>query len=75
MNAAPAIFDHYIYIGNRTDSSQGHPDPGVLVVDIANPAAPQVVGEIGAPFEGNIGETSRELRVWPEQHMRARGRT
>src|SRR5262249_53449395 len=32
MNAAPAIYDHYIYIGNRTDGSQGHPDPGVLVV-------------------------------------------
>jgi hypothetical protein len=41
----------------------------VLVVDIANPAAPQVVGEIGAPFEGNMGETSRELRVWPEERL------
>jgi hypothetical protein len=27
------------------------------------------VGEIGQPNEGNVGETSRELRVWPQQKL------
>lgn len=69
MNAAPAIYDHYLYVGNRTDGSPGHPYPGVLVLDIADPANPEVLGQIGPPDEGNIGETSRELRVWPEQRL------
>jgi hypothetical protein len=69
MNAAPAIYDHYVYVGNRTDGSPQHPRPGVLVVDIADPANPAVVGEIGPPNEGNVGETSRELRVWPQKRL------
>lgn len=69
MNAAPAIFDHFVYIGSRTDGQAHHPHAGVLVVDVADPAKPKVVGEIGPPDEGNIGETSRELRVWPEQKL------
>jgi len=67
MNAALAIAGHYAYVGSRTDGT--HPNAGVLVVDIANPAAPRVVSQIGPPAEGNIGETSRELRVWPRQHL------
>jgi hypothetical protein len=69
MNAAIAIGGHYAYIGNRADGSEGHPHPGVLVVDIGDPSELQVVGEIGSPGEGNPGETSRELRVWPEQDL------
>lgn len=75
MNAAPALYNDagtgrtFIYVGSRTDSSAGHPNPGVLVVDTTNPASPQVVSEIGAPHEGKIGETSRELRVWPEAKL------
>jgi len=69
MNAAPAIFGDYVYIGNRTDGSEGHERPGVLIVNTADPAAPRVVGEIGPPNAGNIGETTRELRVWPEQKL------
>ncbi len=69
MNAAPAIYDHYVYIGNRTDGSPQHVKPGVLVVDVANPAAPRVVGEIGLPNQGLPSETSRELRVWPQQKL------
>ncbi len=67
MNAALALWGHYAYIGSRTDGS--HPHAGVLVVDIAQPQHPAVVAEIGPPDEGNPGETSRELRVWPEQHL------
>ncbi len=85
MNAALALFKHYVYVGNRTDGSSTcgigdprravdpnscpHPHPGVLILDVNNPAAPQVVGEIGPPFEGNVGITSRELRVWPAQKL------
>jgi hypothetical protein len=69
MNAAPALYEHYVYVGNRTDGSPQHPHPGVLVVDVVVPSDPQVVGEIGPPDEGNLGETSRELRVWPQQGL------
>ncbi len=83
MNAALTIYRHYVYIGNRTDGSATcgvgdprgpgancpHPHPGVLIEDVADPANPHVVGEIGPPLEGNVGITSRELRVWPRQKL------
>jgi hypothetical protein len=61
MNAALALYDHYVYMGNRTDGSDTcgigdprrsvepcpHPHPGVLIADIADPAHPTIVGEIG----------------------------
>jgi hypothetical protein len=48
-----------------------HPHPGVLVVDVADPASPTVVGEFGEEFVTgpNQGQTSRELRVWPRQKL------
>lgn len=67
MNAAPAIHGDYAYVGSRTDGT--HLNAGVLVVNIADPSKPAVVGQIGQPHEGNVGETSRELRVWPEQKL------
>src|SRR5438093_1936182 len=83
MNAALTIYDHYVYIGNRTDGSDTcgigdprrgvepcpHPHPGILIADIADPANPTVVGEIGSPYAGQVGITTRELRVWPEQKL------
>ncbi|MBV8338898.1 MAG: hypothetical protein JO343_03020 [Candidatus Eremiobacteraeota bacterium] len=83
MNAALAIYDHYVYVGNRTDSSSlcvgatgvpagdrcPHPHPGILIVDIKDPAAPTIVGEIGKPDAGNFGITTRELRVWPNKNL------
>jgi hypothetical protein len=71
MNAAAAIYDHYMYVGNRTDAVGAHAaaHPGVLVVDIADPSNPTVVGEIPQPKKLAAGYTSRELRVWPEQKM------
>jgi hypothetical protein len=83
MNAAATIFRHFMYIGNRTDGSPTcgigdprgpgancpHVHPGVLIEDIADPANPHVVGEIGPPLEGNPGITSRELRVWPREKL------
>ena len=83
MNAALAIYDRYVYVGNRTDgsstcvgpngmpsgSSCPHPHPGVLILDVADPASPTIVGEIRTPFAGNLGITTRELRVWPQKKL------
>jgi hypothetical protein len=88
MNAAPAVFKNFVYVGNRTDGSSTcglndprretlgengcpHPHPGILVVDVENPANPAVVGEFGTEFVTgpNVGQTSRELRVWPQQGL------
>jgi hypothetical protein len=83
MNAALAIFDHYVYVGNRTDGSATcvgssglpsgttcpHPHAGVLIVDVADPASPKIVGELGQPYAGNAGVTTRELRVWPAKKL------
>jgi LVIVD repeat len=69
MNAAIAVKGDYAYIGSRTDGQQQHPNAGVMVVDVSDPAAPEVVGQIGPPEEGNVGETSRELRIWPQQNL------
>ena len=67
MNAGLALYGNYAYIGSRTDGN--HADAGVLVVDISAPTNPQIVYQIGPPAEGHPGETSRELRVWPEQEL------
>ena len=67
MNSALAIYGNYAYVGSRTDGS--HADAGVLVLDISNPTNPQIVYQIGPPSEGIIGQTSRELRIWPEQKL------
>ncbi len=69
MNAAPAIHGDYVYIGNRTDGQPHHDHPGILIVDVSRPSKPKVVGEIGPPHAGNIGETTRELRVWQEKNL------
>jgi hypothetical protein len=54
-------------VGSRTDGPK--PGTGVLVVDISDPSAPEVVHEIGPPDQGNEGETSREMRVWPQKNL------
>ena len=67
MNAALAVKGRYVYVGSRTDGS--HPHAGVLVVDASDPSHPHVVHEIGRPNEANPAESSRELRIWPEQNL------
>jgi hypothetical protein len=88
MNAAPAVYQHFVYVGNRTDGSTRcgvgdpriadggldscpHVLPGIAVVDVADPAQPTTVGEFATEFTtgANLGQTSRELRVWPEQAL------
>lgn len=69
MNAALAVHGDYVYVGSRTDGSPHHRNPGILVVDVAKPSRPKVVHEIGPPDAGLIGETSRELRVWPQKDL------
>jgi hypothetical protein len=99
MNAALAIYDHFVYVGNRTDASNScgdfnssgainpvltptnpdgtctHVHPGILIVDVADPETPTVVGEISASVAApnaageTSGVTSRELRVWPAKKL------
>ncbi len=70
MNAAMAVLGDYAYIGSRTDAKADNINhSGVMVVDISDPAAPEVVHEIGPPHEGNEGETSREMRIWPDKEL------
>jgi hypothetical protein len=67
MNAAIAVHGNYVYVGYRSDGT--HLNSGVMVVDASNPKAPKVVHQIGPPEEGNIAESSRELRVLPQQQL------
>lgn len=67
MNAALAVHGDYAYVGSRTDGT--HPNAGVMIVDISEPSKPSVVGQIGPPNEGNPGETSREMRIWPQKEI------
>lgn len=67
MNAALAVHGDYAYVGSRTDGT--HLNSGVLVVDVSDPSAPEVVHEIGPPNEANVGESSRELRILPQQGL------
>ena len=67
MNAAIAVHGDYAYVGSRTDGL--HPRSGVAIVDISDPSTPSEVGQIGMPNEGNVGETSREMRVWRSQDL------
>ncbi len=69
MNAALAVHGDYAYVGSRTDGQPQHRKPGILVTDVSDPAHPKVVHEIGPPDAGLVGETSRELRVWPQQEL------
>ncbi|MGH2692018.1 MAG: LVIVD repeat-containing protein [Actinomycetota bacterium] len=74
MNAALAVHGDYAYVGSRTD---GKPwgttlnlnHAGVMVVNISDPKSPTVVGEIGPPDQALTDQTSREMRVWPEQEL------
>ena len=69
MNAAGAMYGHYMYVGSRTDGTPIHTHTGVIVVDVADPANPRNVGEIPLPPKMILGYTSRELRVWPQQKL------
>jgi hypothetical protein len=67
MNAAMAIHGDYAYIGSRTDGGhEGMPHGGIMVVDISDPSAPQL---LGPPLDAHAGESSRELRVWSSQDV------
>lgn len=75
MNAALAIHGDHAYVGSRTDgkavpgAADNVNDAGILVIDISDPSDLRRVGQIGPPFQGIEGQTSRELRVWPERDL------
>jgi hypothetical protein len=68
MNAALAVHGDYAYIGSRTDGGhEGMPHGGIMVVDISRPSSPRLLTE--TPIDANVGESSRELRVWKSQDI------
>lgn len=71
MNAALAVRGDYVYVGSRTDAKDesNSNNAGVLVVDVKDPTKPAIVNQIGPPNEGNVGETSRELRIWQTKEI------
>ncbi len=68
MNAAIAVAGDTVYVGSRTDGVAPH-NQGVLIVSVADPSAPHVIGQIGPPDEGLLGMTSRELRAVPDLNL------
>ena len=70
MNAALAVHKQYAYVGSRTDGKNGNANnAGVMVVDVKDPTKPFIAHQMGPPYEGNPGESSRELRVWRSQEV------
>lgn len=63
MFAAIAVAGDIAYVGSRNDKK------GVLIVDIHDPKAPTVVGEIGPPFAALPRMSPRELRVVPDLNL------
>jgi hypothetical protein len=63
MNSALAIAGDTAYVGSRNDAH------GVAIVDISDPSHPAQVGEIGAPDEGLVAMSSRELRAVPDLNL------
>jgi len=60
---------------NNQQGTCTHIHPGILIVEVTDPAHPAVVGEIPASVAAPnaagqpVGVTSRELRVWPEKKL------
>ena len=71
-NSALVVHNDHAYIGSRTDEPKPHANGttrGVLVVDVSDPSAPEVVNEIAGDTQSQEGETSREMRVWASQDI------
>jgi hypothetical protein len=59
-----------VYVGSRTDGKNNNANhAGVFIVDAQDPAHPFITKEMGPPYEGLPGESSRELRVWRSQNV------
>lgn len=69
MSSALALTGDTAFVGSRTDGGGNHENAGVLVVDLSDPAAPEVIGAIGQPDEDLAGLSSRELRAVPERNL------
>lgn len=63
MWSAIAAVDDTVYVGSRNDRK------GIQIVDVSDPSAPAIVGEVGPPDEGIAGMSSRELRIVPSRNL------
>ena len=68
MNSALAVAGNYVYVGSRTEG-ETHPNGGVLIIDVSDPSNPELVGQIGPPYEALYGISSRELRAVPDKNL------
>lgn len=67
LNSALALDGDVAYIGYRGDGS--HPQAGVAIVDVSDPSSPTMVGTLQNDEETELGESSRELRIWPQEDL------
>jgi hypothetical protein len=68
-HAAIALAGDVAYVGARIDAvaaAEVGATADVLIVDLADPAAPAVVGALGPPEQGLAGMSARELRALPD---------
>ncbi|MGE0403631.1 MAG: LVIVD repeat-containing protein [Kofleriaceae bacterium] len=63
MWSAIAAVDDYVYVGSRNDQK------GIQIVDVSDPSAPVIVGEVGPPSAGIAGMSTRELRIVPSRNL------
>lgn len=63
MWSAIATIDNFVYVGSRNDQK------GIQIVDVADPAHPVLVGEVGPPNAGIAGMSTRELRIVPARNL------
>ena len=68
MNSALAVAGDYVYVGSRTEG-ETHPNAGVMILDVSDPSNPELVGQIGQPYEALYGISSRELRAVPDKNL------
>jgi len=68
MNSSLAVAGDYVYVGSRTEGDT-HANAGVLIIDASDPANPQIVGQIGPPYEALYGISSRELRAVEDKDL------
>lgn len=71
-NSALAIAGDYAYVGSRVGNALEDAEGvtrGIKILNIADPANPEVVGELGAPDASGFGLSTRELRALPSKNL------
>ncbi len=67
LNSALAVDGDVAYVGYRGDGT--HAQAGIAIVDISDPTDPTLTSIFQPDEETEQGESSRELRIWPQQDL------